>query len=324
MKRFTRARKAVVAFFFPEQSDAWLSVLRVGLGSVVLCYVLSLANDWNFLFATSGPGLVTRDFSEALLSLQSKFVPRLGWLIDAGKLLGLKEHVVLRLIWFSLLGSGLALVLGIFSRSAAVLAWFLHLCVAKSGAFVSYGVDDFITIGLFYLILSPLPDRLTLDRWQRVTKPRDLPTIGFFQRVLQLHLCLIYFFSGLTKCLGTGWWNGENLWRALTRPPFDVIAPQVLVRFKLLFPMVGMTICLLEITYPIFIWIRSTRLICLTAVVAMHVAIGLMMGMHLFALVMIVLNLAAFLPDFSIFLRKLRSGAGAEAVPDKLISAGLR
>src|SRR4051812_7677802 len=116
MKRPTRARKAVVAFFFPEQSDAWLSILRVGLSLVVLCYAISLANDWNFLFATSGPALVTRDFSEALLSLQSKFVPRLGWLIDAGKSFGLKEHVVLRLIWFSLFGSSLALVLGIFSR----------------------------------------------------------------------------------------------------------------------------------------------------------------------------------------------------------------
>ena len=180
--------------------------------------------------------LVTRDFSEALLSLQSRFVPRLGWLVDAGQRFGLKEQVVLRLAWLCLLGSGLGVVLGIFSRFAAVLAWFLHLCVARSGSFVSYGVDDFITIGLFYLMLSPLPDRFALDRWLRDPKPQDSAMLGFFHRVLQLHLCLIYFFSGLTKCLGQGWWNGENLWRALTRPPFDVVAPEILVRAKLLFP----------------------------------------------------------------------------------------
>jgi len=37
--------------------------------------------------------------------------------------------------------------------------------------------------------------------------------------------------------------------------------------------------------------------------VGMHIAIGLTMGMYLFALIMIVLNLAAFGPDFgSLFL----------------------
>ncbi len=315
MKRLTRARNAVIAFLFPEQSDEWLSILRVGLGFVVLCYAVSFANDWNFLFGTGGSALVTRDFSEALLSLQSRLVPRLGWLIDAGQRLGLKEQVVLRLIWLCLFGSGLAVVLGIFSRFAAVLAWFLHLCVARSGAFVSYGVDDFITIGLFYLMLSPLPDRLTFDRWLRASKPQNLPTLGFFHRVLQLHLCLIYFFSGLTKCLGSGWWNGDNLWRALTRPPFDVVAPELLVRCKLLFPAIGITICLLETTYPIFIWIRNTRYIWLAAILAMHAAIGLMMGMYLFAFVMIVLNLAAFAPDLSIYLPKLRSPSRAQAGP---------
>ena len=294
MKRLTRVRNAVIAFLFPEQSDTWLSILRVGLGFVVLCYAVSLANDWNFLFATSGPALVTRDFSEALLSLQSKFVPRLGWLVDAGQRFGLKEQVILWLTWLCLFGGGLAVSLGIFSRLAAVLVWFLHLCVARSGSFVSYGVDDFITIGLFYLMLSPLPDRLSLDRMLRSPKLPKPARLGFFHRVLQLHLCLIYFFSGLTKCLGSGWWNGENLWRALTRPPFNVVSPELLVRGKLLFPMLGIAICLFEISYPVFIWLRRTRAVWLSAILTMHAAIGLLMGMYLFAMVMIVLNLAAF------------------------------
>lgn len=294
MKRLTRARNAVIAFLFPEQSDAWLSILRVGLGFVVLCYAISLANDWNFLFATSGPALVTRDFSEALLSLQSKFVPRLGWLVDVGQRFGLKEQVVLRLAWICLLASGLGVILGIFSRFAAVLAWFLHLCAARSGSFVSYGVDDFTTIGLFYLMLSPLPDRVSVDRMLRKVRPASPAMLGFSRRVLQLHLSLIYFFSGLTKCLGSGWWNGENLWRALTRPPFNVVSPDLLVRGKWLFPMLGIALCLLEISYPIFIWLRRTRAVWLSAILTMHAAVGLLMGMYLFAMVMIVLNLAAF------------------------------
>jgi hypothetical protein len=120
--------------------------------------------------------------------------------------------------------------------------------------------------------------------------------LGFWHRVLQLHLCVIYFFSGLTKCLGSGWWNGSNVWRALIRPPFNVIDPEILVRWKYLFPVVGIFVCLLEIGYPFFIWNSKTRKIWLIGICSMHVGIGLTMGMYLFAFVMIVLNLAAFGP----------------------------
>ena len=42
-------------------------------------------------------------------------------------------------------------------------------------------------------------------------------------------------FSGLTKLLGSGWWNGESLWRALTRPPFDMVPSEVLIHGKISF-----------------------------------------------------------------------------------------
>ena len=162
-------------------------------------------------------------------------------------------------------------------------------------------------------MLSPLPDEYSLDRWVQGSQTKDVLVLGFFRRALQIHLSIIYFFSGLTKCLGIGWWNGANLWRALTRPPFDVVPAEILVRWKVLFPVAGIAVCLLEIAYPVLIWIRKTRRPCLTAILIMHAAIGLMMGMYLFAFVMIVLNVAAFAPDLSIYLPKLRSASRAEA-----------
>jgi hypothetical protein len=157
-------------------------------------------------------------------------------------------------------------------------------------------VDNFMTIGLFYLMLSPLPDGYSLDRRLRELRPKNPQLLGFWRRVLQLHLCVIYFFSGLTKCLGTGWWDGSNIWRSLIRPPFNIIDPEILVRWKHLFPVAGIFICLLEIGYPFFIWNSKTRRIWLIGICGMHLGIGLMMGMYLFALIMIVLNVAAFGP----------------------------
>jgi uncharacterized membrane protein len=162
---------------------------------------------------------------------------------------------------------------------------------------LAYGADNFMTMGLFYLMLSPLPTRFSLDHRLVKTKPKDPQLLGFWRRVLQLHLCLVYFFGGLGKSLGSGWWDGSNLWRALTRPPFDIVSPDILIRFKYLLPILGISIVLIELGYVFFIWMKKTRFIWLGCIVGMHIAIAVTMGMYLFALVMIVLNLAAFGAD---------------------------
>ncbi len=289
-------RKRLLEFLFPAESDMWLSILRLGLGLQATLYSLSLRNDWNYLLAGTGNGLISRDLAEALLSVESHFVPRLGWLVALGAHVGLPEETVLSIAWICLLASGCGLLLGFACRLSAILAWFLHLCAAKSGGFVSYGVDNFMTIALFYLMLSPLPDRYSLDWRLRESRSKDPQLFGFWRRVLQLHLCLIYFFSGLTKCLGSGWWDGSNLWRSLIRPPFNIINAEILVRWKYLFPIAGVFICLLEIGYPFCIGNNRTRKIWLICICGMHVAIGVTMGMYLFALIMIILNVAAFGP----------------------------
>jgi hypothetical protein len=284
-------------FLFSPETDRWVGLLRTGLGLQVLLYALSLKADWYYLFARPGEGLIGRALPEALLSTESPFVPRLGWVVALAARTGLPESTALSITWWILLFAGGSLAIGIFSRESAMVSWFVHLCAAESAGFVSYGVDNFITIGLFYLMLSPLPDRYSLDQRWRKLPTKNPHLLGFFRRVLQLHLCLIYFFGGLAKCLGNGWWDGSNLWRALIRPPFNVIAPEILIRLKYLFPVGGIAICLLEISYPFFIWNRRTRKIWLISVCSMHVAIGLTMGMYLFASIMIILNIAAFGPD---------------------------
>jgi hypothetical protein len=284
-------------FLFPAETDYWVAILRIGLGLQVVFYSLSLKNDWNYLFAGTGNGLISRTLSEALLSVETPFVPRFGWLVAIGERVGLSEGTLLLAAWWVLLLAGCGLLIGLFSRSCGILSWFLHLCAAKSGGLVSYGVDSFMTIGLFYLMLSPLPDSYSLGRqWRQRRSAEDRHLLGFWRRVLQIHLCLIYFFGGLTKSLGSGWWDGSNLWRALIRPPFNVISPEILVRWKYLFPVAGILIFLLEIGYPFLIWPKRTRFVWLMSVLIMHAAIGLTMGMYLFALIMIVLNAAAFAP----------------------------
>jgi hypothetical protein len=221
-------------------------------------------------------------------------IPRFGWLIGIGRNLNISEETVLTVAWVGLLSAGCLLLLGLLSRPAAIVAWFVHLCAAESGGLLGYGADNFMTTALFYLVLSPLPDRYSFDHWVAKTKPKNPQALGFWRRVLQVHLCFVYFIGGLAKSLGNGWWDGSNLWRSLIRPPFNLVSPDLLVRFKYALPILGVSICLLEVSYPVFIWLKRTRRIWLGCILAMHAAIGLMMGLYLFALVMIVMNVAAF------------------------------
>src|SRR5882724_9837689 len=225
-------KERILGFLFPAETDNWLAILRLGLGLQTTLYSISLRNDWNDLLGGAGRGGSGRDFAEALLSVESHFVPRLGWFVALGEHVALREESILTVAWICLLVAGCGLFLGFFCRFSAILAWFFHLCAAESGGFVSYGVDNFMTIGLFYLVLSPLPDRYSLDQRWRKLPSKNQRLLGFFRRVLQVHLCLIYFFGGVAKCLGSGWWDGSNLWRALIRPPFNVIAPEILIRLK--------------------------------------------------------------------------------------------
>ncbi len=293
------SKQRLEEFLFPADSDTWLGILRIGVGLQVIIYCLSLRTDWTDLFSLERAGLIKRDLSEAVLSAQSHYIPRLGWLVDFAAQFGVSEQAALTAAWWSLLCAAFLLLIGLLSREAAIATLFLHLCAVKSTSGLTYGVDNFTSIGLFYITVAPLPDRWAADCWLRSVPRRNAHVQGFHRRILQLHLCLIYFFGGITKCAGAGWWDGTSIWRALIRPPFNLLPPETLIGWKDLFPVLSISVCLLETGYPLFIWSRKTRTFCLLAVITMHLAIGVAMGLYLFALVMITLNLAAFRPEFS-------------------------
>ena len=253
-------KRGLRKFLLGPQSSVWLAVLRIGLGLQVLLYAISLRGDWLEILGRENQGLIRRDLVEAMLSADSPFIPRVGWIVDAGAHLGLTESAVLWLVWITLIVAASLVVVGLFSREASVLTWLLYVCTAKSAEVLSYGLDNFTIIGLFYLAIAPLPDAWSLDaRWRGILL-RNASLQGLHRRVLQLHMCAIYFFGGIAKCAGRGWWNGMSLWRALTRAPFDVVPPEILIRAAFLLPFLGILVCVTEATYPIFIWPKKTRL----------------------------------------------------------------
>src|SRR6266487_3692588 len=84
MKRLRAWGNDLMGFLFPLETDRWLTVLRIGLGLQLAVYTLFLKNDWHYLFAGTAKGLVSRELGEAITSLDSPFIPKLGWLALCG------------------------------------------------------------------------------------------------------------------------------------------------------------------------------------------------------------------------------------------------
>ncbi len=275
-----------------ENTD-WLIALRLGAAIEVICYCLSLRYDWLQFFALSASGPIKRDIFEAILHDAGGRVPTMSWIVQVFGTCGITEVAALNFAWWALISSGMLLLLGLFSREAAVLAWFIHLCSVKSSGSLAYGVDSLTTMTLFFAAISPFPDCWSLD-WRRTRSRKSPNWQGFMRRILQFQVCIIYLFGGLAKCAGEGWWDGTALWRALIRPPFNQVSPDVLIHFSVLLPAAGIAVCILETTYPVCIWLRQTRRIWFWLILGMHVGIGAAMGLYSFALAMITLNVAAF------------------------------
>lgn len=191
------------------------------------------------------------------------------------------------------------LMLGLGPRVVAAALLLLHSSVFTVQVAYSYGFDFLGSVALFYCVVLP----------QKETNPWARPGL----RMLQLHLSLIYFFSGISKAVGHTWWNGEALYKALHVPAIPPLIPvpsllPMLGEFPFVFAIAGWAIIGLEIGYVAGIWWRRTFPVFLYGVIALHVATALFLGLYHFAMLMIVLNWSAFLMDRPDGRQESRSG----------------
>jgi hypothetical protein len=166
----------------------------------------------------------------------------------------------------------------------------------------------------------PVGDYLSLDVYTGKRQSHSSTAAGISRKMLQLHMCIVYFSSGLEKASGSQWWNGEAIWRSVMLPVFHQFDMGWMAHVPWLPMMIGWSVLAIEIGYAFFIWSRRTRLIWLVITAGMHFFIGVFLGMWLFGSIMIILNLGAFLYDalrdnsWSLNLLRLPMTASTESV----------
>ena len=280
--------EAALRFLLAPASPRPLALFRVGLAAFELALALVLSP---YLLQLYGQlGFVQWPVGELIIFPWLPTVGRLAaWLAP----LGIAASAYVRGLHLVYVLSLVGLLLGWRSRWMAVIAWLIHLTLMNSGFFSTYGVDLLVHIGLFYCTWMPIGSCLSLDH--RAGRGADTPTplAGLSIRTLQLHLCVIYLTAGLSKAAGEEWWNGEAVWLSVMQPQFAQWELGWLSAVPWLPMAAGWAVMLVELGYSFFIWRRETRGPWLLATLALHLGIGLFMGLWFFAALMIFFNLAA-------------------------------
>lgn len=284
--RRRRAWARVRRFFWAPAAATPFAALRIGLAAVLLVQALQIAPLVHALYRHDG-------FLRG--PLMDAFGPR--HLPAAGALLGscgVSEAIFISGLGALYLGALVAMLVGFRARFAVFAVWLLHLVFMMLSPHTNYGADDFANIFLFYLLWAPTGAALALDRRAGRTAARPRATSRLLLRTMQCHLCLAYLLSGIEKASGEQWWNGEAIWRSLTTQGYHWLDFTWLAQAPTLAMIAGWTVLGIEVGYALFIWPRRTRPIWIAAVAGMHAGIGLFLGLHVFAALMIVLTVCVF------------------------------
>lgn len=267
-----------------------LAVFRIGLAAVLLGQAIALMNS---VFALYGPqGIVQWSVGAQLLNPGT---PHLSWLVAMLEPLGLSPSAVVQGTFLVYVSALSALLIGWFTRPAAILACLTHLLLMTTGNASIYGVDMFAQISLFYCMWMPIGQVMSVDALAKgeTEKPSSFARLSL--RVLQIHLCVVYFSSGMDKAEGIQWWNGEAIWRSLMRPDLA----QYDMTWLASVPWLAMLLCwatlVVELGYAVFVWPQRTRTLWALATIGLHAGIAVIMGLWSFSAVMIVLTGSAFL-----------------------------
>jgi len=126
--RLNDLKKQIEHFLLDPASARPLAILRIGVALVLIIQAFLLRNDLAVFF--SHGGLVQGSLAA---HLSEPNTPRLGWLTDRLAIYGISEMTVIffvtRIYFFSLL----LLLVGFWTRGAAVLAWFLQWTLENTG-----------------------------------------------------------------------------------------------------------------------------------------------------------------------------------------------
>lgn len=197
------------------------------------------------------------------------------------------------------------LTIGWHSRMAAVAVFLFTVSYIHRAPEAAFGLDQINSFVVMYLLIGPCGACYSLDsllarrrRGSNVSQPAPSVGANVGLRLLQVHMCVIYFFSGVGKLRGPSWWSGYAMWQSFANLEYQSLDMTWLADWPVLLTVMCHLTIFWECTYWALVWRRFTRPIVLLLAIVIHLGIAASMGMITFGLAMVIGNVSFVSPRF--------------------------
>ncbi|MFJ3408178.1 HTTM domain-containing protein [Promicromonospora sp. NPDC090134] len=152
--------------------------------------------------------------------------------------------------------------------------------------------DNIARILLVYLCLADTSARWSLDARRRGNRPGRTQVRNVLHNAAVLavgtQICLVYVLSGLFKLQGEQWRDGSAVYYPLSLPQFRPWPPlaDLVAGTEWLVAAVTWGTLALQLTFPLLLLQRHTRMAAVGGALLMHAGIAVVMGLPFFSLFM--------------------------------------
>jgi hypothetical protein len=288
--------RAWKVFWFTSTSARPLAAFRIVFGLILLANLALLWFDLDYLLTDHGllVGTEAREVAGAL-----RYSP-LQWVQDPTSVRVFCGATALVYFLFTI---------GWRTRTMGVLSYLMTLSIHGRNLLTNSGADTLLLLLCFYMMLSPCGAAFSLDarraarRRGTLAEPLILP---WAQRLVQVHVSMIYLDTAILKSGGPSWLNGTAMHYVLNNTEFRRLPLDALTQYPVVINLMTHGALLTEFALAFLLWFRATRLPAICAGLALHSAILLTVNIPIFGEMMMASYLLFLTPEeFDRMLRAL-------------------
>lgn len=187
--------------------------------------------------------------------------------------------------------------IGAATRVTSILSFLITISYSQRVPVANFGFDQILGMMSLYLSMAPSGAAVSADnlirRWWRRRKgialdntPVRYASARMASRLIQLHLCAIYFWAGFSKLKGPTWWTGEAMWNVIANQEYQTLDLTWMAWIPWLSFLIAHITIAWETSFIVLVWNRRLRPLVLAMGTAMHFGIGAFLGMWTFGLIM--------------------------------------
>jgi hypothetical protein len=273
-----------------------LSALRIIFGFSILAFLVTNFADRQYLWG------VASKWVEPEASRAGHF--------GLFRMLFSKENATLfDLSYLILAALAVLFLVGLQTRVVTPFLLLFWMGLSTNSAVLTNGGDTIMRIALFFLIFANLSQHWSVDAWlrnkygvarttwlpRRLTPPSWATNAAHNAAIMVCcyQIMLVYVNSGIFKLQGEEWRNGTAFYYSVV---LDVFRPfpglsDLTWQFSIFVFVATWLSIWVQLTFPVLVLWRPTRIAALVFLLGMHFGIGLFLGLWPFSLAMISLDL---------------------------------